>query len=415
MSRTRLARLDSVRKWVGRTLPSRWTERHGWFYVWRRVLADRLLRLAQRGEAAQFELVEIEDLEARYPNARVHEIVPATSEPFPLPRLHSRHRWLLHRVQPEVSVPAMRVIELEDGVIFGSEGSVGPDDGTLVIDVPTVFPMSRANIANLSDEARSRGRSTVPGVSLSLLQHSAWNYSHWLLQGVPRLELARRVVDLSTVDHVLVNEGMLPVVRLALERVGVQPDAVMEIPKSTPMLVCERLFVPTPITDRSGLPEWSRAFVRDLFPRHAPRIPDSTRLLVLRGPGDRRRLLNRDAVIEALEPRGFFTTEMEGWSPDEQAALFGAADVIVAEHGAALANVVFCRPGTRVIELLGVNTVNWVFASRSWSCGVEHEVLVGTEPTAPPSLWSWQVDADQVVDITRLIELVGRVPDGDVA
>lgn len=415
MSRTRIALLDSLRKWVGRTLPSRWTERHGWFFVWRRVLADRLLRLAQRGHAAHFELVEIDALESLHPSTRVHEIFPATSEPFPLPRLHSRRRWLLHRVQPEITVPAMRVIELEDGVIFGSEGTVGPDERTLVIDVPTVFPMSRANIENLSDEARARGRSTVPGLSLSLLQHSAWNYSHWLLQGVPRLELARRVVDLSTVDHVLVNEGMLPVVELALERVGVHPDAVMPVPKSTPMLVCERLLVPTPITDRSGLPDWSRAFVRDLFPRDAPRIPDSTRLLVLRGPGDRRRLLNREAVIDALEVRGFFTTEMEGWSPDEQAALFGAADVIVAEHGAALANVVFSRPGTRVIELLGVNTVNWVFASRSWSCGVEHEVLVGTEPTAPPSLWSWQVDADQVVDITRLIELVDRVPDGDAA
>jgi capsular polysaccharide biosynthesis protein len=415
VSRTRLALLDSLRKWVGRTLPPRWTERHGWFFVWRRVVAHQLLRLAQRGHAAEFELVEIDDLEARQPSARVHEIFPATSEPFPLPRLHSRRRWLLHRVQPEVAVPAMRVIELEHGVVFGSDGTVGPDERTLVIDVPTVFPMSRANIANLSNEARARGGSAVPGVSVSLLQHSAANYSHWLLQGIPRLDLVRRVVDLSAVDHVLVNEGVLPVVHLALERLGVRPDAVMPVPKSTPMLVCERLLVATPITDRSGLPDWSQAFVRSLFPRDAPRVPDSIRLLVLRGPSDRRRLLNRDAVIDALEGRGFFTTEMEKWSPDEQAALFGAADVVVAEHGAALANVVYCRPGTRVIELLGVNTVNWVFAARSWSCGVEHEVLAGTEPTAPPSLWSWQVDADQVVDVARLIELVERAPFGDGA
>lgn len=40
----------------------------------------------------------------------------------------------------------------------------------------------------------------------------------------------------------------------------------------------------------------------------------------------------------------------------EQAALFSAARVIVAQHGAALANLIFCRPGIQVIEIgLGRN------------------------------------------------------------
>ena len=32
--------------------------------------------------------------------------------------------------------------------------------------------------------------------------------------------------------------------------------------------------------------------------------------------------------------------------------LFSGADVIVAEFGAAMANVMFCRPGTRVVEII---------------------------------------------------------------
>jgi len=387
VSSTRLAFVDALRKWVGRTLPSRWTLRHGRFFVWRRVVANRLTGVALRGAVAEFEQVEIGSLEQLHPSARVHEIFPAASEPFPLPRVHSTRRWLLQRVRPEVSVPPMRVLELAGGVAFGSEGSVGPDERTLVIDMPTIFPMTRETVANLSDDARRRGRKEIPGLSLSLLQHAATNYSHWLVQGVPRLELARRVVDLSTIDHVLVNEGAPPVVHLALERLGVQPDVVMSVPKSTPMLVCERLLVPTPVTDRSGIPAWSQAFLHDLFPRGITDVGRAKHLLVVRGRDDRRQIMNLDAVLEELESRGFVPTEMEGLSPDEQATLFGAAEVIVAEHGAALANVVFARPGTHVIELIGANTVNWVFASRSWSCGMEHDVLVGIEPTAPPSLW----------------------------
>jgi len=409
MSVTRLARLDALRKRVGRTLPTRWTERHGWFYVWRRVVADRLTRFAQRGPVAEFDLVLIDDLERCHPGTRVHEIFPAQAESFPLPRLHSRRRWLLHRVRPEVAVPPMRVLEFSHGVVYGSEGSVGPDDATLVIDLPTVFPTTTATVANLSDAARQRGRVTVPGVSLSLLQHSDRNYSHWLSQGVPRLELARRVVDLASVDHVLVNEGAPQVVHLALERLGVPPSAVMEVPKLTSMLVCERLLVPTPVLDVSGLPVWNQTLVRELFPRADTEVPRASRLLVLRGPNDRRRLLNRDAVVDMLEARAFVATEMAGWSPDQQAALFAAADVIVAEHGAAIANTVFSRRGTHVIELIGANTVNWVFAARSWSCGLEHDVLVGIEPTPPPALWSWQSDADQLVDLERLGQLLDRI------
>ena len=38
-------------------------------------------------------------------------------------------------------------------------------------------------------------------------------------------------------------------------------------------------------------------------------------------------------------------------SPMQQARLFHSADVVIAPHGGALANLIFCRPGTRIIEL----------------------------------------------------------------
>ena len=37
---------------------------------------------------------------------------------------------------------------------------------------------------------------------------------------------------------------------------------------------------------------------------------------------------------------------------DEQALLFSDADVIVSEFGALMANVVFCRQGTKVVEII---------------------------------------------------------------
>ncbi|MFT5044537.1 MAG: capsular polysaccharide biosynthesis protein, partial [Porticoccaceae bacterium] len=43
---------------------------------------------------------------------------------------------------------------------------------------------------------------------------------------------------------------------------------------------------------------------------------------------------------------------MEGMSVTEQAALLSRADALMAPHGGALTNMVFCKPGIPVIELM---------------------------------------------------------------
>ena len=66
----------------------------------------------------------------------------------------------------------------------------------------------------------------------------------------------------------------------------------------------------------------------------------------------------------------------------------------------------YAQPGTRVVELVPVHTFSWVFSVLAVRSGLDHHVLVGTEPVAPGRLRSWQIDADQVVDVDRLRELV---------
>ena len=46
------------------------------------------------------------------------------------------------------------------------------------------------------------------------------------------------------------------------------------------------------------------------------------------------------------------------WALLEQVDAFAAAQVVVAPHGAALGNLVFCPPGVRVLELFAPRDVN---------------------------------------------------------
>jgi len=48
---------------------------------------------------------------------------------------------------------------------------------------------------------------------------------------------------------------------------------------------------------------------------------------------------------------------MEGLSLKRQATIFHTADIIIAQHGAALSNLLFCRPGVTIVEIIPRNLI----------------------------------------------------------
>jgi len=85
------------------------------------------------------------------------------------------------------------------------------------------------------------------------------------------------------------------------------------------------------------------------------------RIYITRRGSQKRVLVNELDLETALAARGFTIVQPEALSVRDQIALFHQADLIVAPAGAALANVLFCRPGAKVIELQPSNfTGVWV-------------------------------------------------------
>ena len=70
---------------------------------------------------------------------------------------------------------------------------------------------------------------------------------------------------------------------------------------------------------------------------------------LLRAP--KRRIANFDAIAPVLQRYGLQVAELGTLSALEQARLFHHADLVVGAHGSDLANLLFCRPGTRVVVL----------------------------------------------------------------
>ena len=68
----------------------------------------------------------------------------------------------------------------------------------------------------------------------------------------------------------------------------------------------------------------------------------------------RRSIANFDALAELAGNRtdNLLVIALEGRTLAEQMAFFGWADVVVAQHGAALSNLLWAGPGTRIVEIV---------------------------------------------------------------
>jgi hypothetical protein len=74
------------------------------------------------------------------------------------------------------------------------------------------------------------------------------------------------------------------------------------------------------------------------------------RIYVSRHDARLRRVLNEKSFMPKLESRGFERAILGELPIAQQVALFSQAEIIVAPHGAGLAHIAWCKPGTKIVE-----------------------------------------------------------------
>lgn len=88
-----------------------------------------------------------------------------------------------------------------------------------------------------------------------------------------------------------------------------------------------------------------------------------------------RSVANAVMVESVMRKSGFSVHALEGMSPRAQMELFRDAACVVAPHGAGLANLLFCAPGTKVLELSPDCEFRPLFAQVSDKLDLAHAVL----------------------------------------
>lgn len=204
--------------------------------------------------------------------------------------------------------------------------------------------------------------------AFSLLHDHGHNYHHWLLEVLPRYLLARKQGLPATVP--LLIEG--PVgrqLREILQQDALGDPPLAEIPRGASAQVkrlhwMSDLCVNKVHTDRAPARDdilfspTAVQLLRELAAPHfaSPHVATMPRrydrVLITRANVQFRRLVNRGVLQTAMETQGCWSFDPGQASWVEQVRVFSNARLIVAEAGAALANLVFCQQGATVIVLV---------------------------------------------------------------
>lgn len=194
------------------------------------------------------------------------------------------------------------------------------------------------------------------------------NFYHWFLDGLTRLVHLR---DFPEDCQILIPRNPPSFAKRSIELLGLA-DRVVETAGED--LRIERYWFAGP-TMLSGCPDplgtdW-------LLTKLLPQIASPPRrLLYVERNSLTRNLTNAREVRNWFIDRGWDVVEPGAMPLDEQIRLFGEARAVAGPHGAAMTNLLWAAPGTRILEFMPSRRRNGCYAGISLVRGHHHQSLV---------------------------------------
>lgn len=258
-------------------------------------------------------------------------------------------------------VPARSMMDIASGTVVGHYGAVVTPGGTLDFETSDYFGVDTWREHPMYLRRRLPEIQDVDGTVLVLATRGGHNnYYHFLLDVLPRFGVLEETMPGREVDALYVptatawQKTLLGLAGLdGIPAINAGADAAV---RATWLLV-PSLPNPQEVAPPAAV-SWLRARLRPS--PDAGKTP--RRVYVTRGQRpNSRRLVREEETLALLERQGFVCVEPGGLSPQEQIDLFSGAEVVVAPHGAAMTNLLFVPPGTRVLELFDPSYVNQAF------------------------------------------------------
>ena len=285
-----------------------------------------------------------------------------------------------------VQLPGDFVVTLKNGRVYSYDASnmaIITNDNYLVselsfqweITIDGHVPPNKNKVFQLRGLTKP---TKIKGTVFSLLAGGGakYYYYHWLIDSVARLGLLKQIGLFDTVDYFLVPSYKTRYHKETLSHLGITEDKII-IEDSEPHLQADYLMVTSYTQVEFHHPKWACAFLHDSFTSSNNGKVRDKLIYIPRGDASvNRRVLNEAELIETLKEYGFDIRFLSQTTVPEEAAFFNLAKLVVSAHGSGLTNIVFCEPGTKVIELFPDKYVRHDLYDIANKMGLEYHYLL---------------------------------------
>ncbi|WP_227939402.1 glycosyltransferase family 61 protein [Alkalihalobacillus deserti] len=250
------------------------------------------------------------------------------------------------------------VTAIGQGKVVKENGYVLTPNNKLLLDICSDFTLVETDVFSTPLPPKQITSETVAVLTYDL---ASTNYFHWFFDVLPRIHLIQK--SGIPIDKYVFNKLSQTFQYETLVALGIDRNQIIECTPDT-HLEAKKLIVTSWIGVTSYYPKWSAQFVRAKlmnkfkFPYNWER---NKRLYISRTDAHYRRVINETEVIELLKPLGFKSVSLSSLSVAEKVNLFASADVVITPHGAGETNLIFCRPGTKIVELQSNSYVNNIY------------------------------------------------------
>ena len=233
-------------------------------------------------------------------------------------------------------------------------------------------------------------KKNINGTVLSLLTGGGGNsnYWHWLFDVLPRLSIAKKILDLEEIDYFLFPDVRENFQKETLENLKIPLKKTLSS-KTNRHIAANKIivtdhpynFLNDPDKDSLNIPAWIISFLKEKFlvvqdnvKTNLPKKIFIDRSDSKSGHGNMRKILNEIELKNLLNKKGFSSVILSNYHFNDQIKLFNNAECIIGLHGAGFANTVFCKKNTKVIELQS-DTAGEIIKNISATNGLDYDCM----------------------------------------
>ena len=335
-------------------------------------IISRLIPVSSKIIGAPRNRCEIKTCIAREVNTRYHAIETLN---YNIPARHIPS--IFDGIQESLS--SFFVAELANARVWGANGAVIDNKDYFIEDVSREFNKGLGidhSVFYCLKQVRCKkinGKVAVIGTA------GANIYYHWMMDILPRIGLLGEYTSIDDIDYFITGYTGNKFQEETIMAAGISPEKILSSNNNKEFHIeAKMLFVPSfaGILDKPSL--YQVNFLRRIFNRFISTKKSFRHIYISRKNSSTRNIVNEKEVLEYLLAMNVEIVYCENISVANQVKIFSEAKMIIGPHGSGFTNLVFCQPGTFVIDIFNTAYRNPCFYYLANVASLNYNFICGT-------------------------------------